>query len=236
MDEYEYNIHKFSLNDFDSKYIPKIHIIGSVARGKTTLIKDFMTRHYLETLDRKNDKIVIFSNYTISYEDMHLVKDVIIKDIYEETFLKSIWDDQKERVMKKGKGAGKLLIIMDDCIIDVNKSETFRAIMWNGRSYNCGIILSNQYCTSIKPDIRTCFDYVFCFGDNNKNNISKLHKSYFGVFDTLKVFDSVFYRITENYQCLVLNNRTQANKIEDCVFWYKAHIKENSKIALMKIC
>jgi hypothetical protein len=29
---------------------------------------------------------------------------------------------------------------------------------------------------------------------------------------------------TENYECLVLNNRSTSNKIEDVVFWYKAKV------------
>jgi len=27
---------------------------------------------------------------------------------------------------------------------------------------------------------------------------------------------------TQNYECLVINNTTQSNKLEDIVFWYKA--------------
>ena len=29
---------------------------------------------------------------------------------------------------------------------------------------------------------------------------------------------------TENYECLVLDNTSKSNKIEDVVFWYKARI------------
>ena len=29
--------------------------------------------------------------------------------------------------------------------------------------------------------------------------------------------------VTEDYTALVINNTVQSNKIEDCVFWYKAN-------------
>ena len=35
---------------------------------------------------------------------------------------------------------------------------------------------------------------------------------------------------TENYECLVLDNTSKSNKIEDCVFWYKAPIRKGFKI------
>jgi hypothetical protein len=30
-------------------------------------------------------------------------------------------------------------------------------------------------------------------------------------------------QITEDYTALVINNRVQSNKMEDCLFWYKAN-------------
>lgn len=35
---------------------------------------------------------------------------------------------------------------------------------------------------------------------------------------------------TENYECLVLDNTSKSNRIEDCVFWYKAKIRKNFKV------
>ena len=32
---------------------------------------------------------------------------------------------------------------------------------------------------------------------------------------------------TENYECLVLDNTVKSNKIQDCLFWYKASIRKN---------
>jgi hypothetical protein len=35
---------------------------------------------------------------------------------------------------------------------------------------------------------------------------------------------------TENYECLVLDNTVKSNKIQDCVFWYKATVRKNFRV------
>jgi hypothetical protein len=35
---------------------------------------------------------------------------------------------------------------------------------------------------------------------------------------------------TEDYECLVIHNGAKTNKIEDCVFWYKAATRPDFKI------
>ena len=35
---------------------------------------------------------------------------------------------------------------------------------------------------------------------------------------------------TENYECLVLDNTVKSNKIQDCVFWYKATVRKGFKV------
>ena len=49
----------------------------------------------------------------------------------------------------------------------------------------------------------------------------KLWKNFCGIFPTFQSFQETFTACTENYECLVLDNTSKSNKIEDCVFWYK---------------
>ena len=35
---------------------------------------------------------------------------------------------------------------------------------------------------------------------------------------------------TQNYECLVIDNTSQSNKIEDCIFWYKAEMHGDFRI------
>jgi len=42
------------------------------------------------------------------------------------------------------------------------------------------------------------------------------------MFPSFEVFNQVMTQTTENYECLVIDNKSQSNKLEDQVFWYKA--------------
>ncbi len=42
------------------------------------------------------------------------------------------------------------------------------------------------------------------------------------MFPTFEIFAQVMDQCTENFECLVIDNTTKSNKIEDMVFWYKA--------------
>lgn len=44
------------------------------------------------------------------------------------------------------------------------------------------------------------------------------------------MFNKVMDSCTENYECLVLDNTSKSNRIEDCVFWYKATLRKNFKV------
>jgi len=35
---------------------------------------------------------------------------------------------------------------------------------------------------------------------------------------------------TQNYECLVVSNNTQSNKLEDIIFWYKAELHGDFRI------
>ena len=50
------------------------------------------------------------------------------------------------------------------------------------------------------------------------------------MFPTFEMFCQVMDQCTENYECLVINNSAQSNKLTDQVFWYKADIRPNFKI------
>ena len=82
----------------------------------------------------------------------------------------------------------------------------------------------------LSPDLRANVDYVFILRENVIQNREKLYKSFFGIFPTFDMFNQVMTACTENYECLVLDNTSKSNKIQDCVFWYKASIRTNFKI------
>ena len=80
------------------------------------------------------------------------------------------------------------------------------------------------------PDIRTQIDYVFCLRENIIANQKRLYENFFGCFQKFSHFQEAFISCTNNYECLVLDNNSKSNKIEDCVFYYKATPDRNYKI------
>lgn len=70
--------------------------------------------------------------------------------------------------------------------------------------------------------LRTNTDFIFILRENIINNRKKLYEQYAGMFPTFDMFSSTMDQCTENYECLVIDNTIQSNKIEDQIFWYKA--------------
>ena len=50
------------------------------------------------------------------------------------------------------------------------------------------------------------------------------------MFPTFESFCQVMDQCTENYECLVINNNSKSNKLEDQIFWYKADPHKNFKL------
>jgi hypothetical protein len=73
-------------------------------------------------------------------------------------------------------------------------------------------------------------DYVFILRENIIQNREKLYKSFFGIFPSFDMFCKVMDACTENYECLVLDNTVKSNRIQDCVFWYKATLRKNFRV------
>jgi hypothetical protein len=114
--------------------------------------------------------------------------------------------------------------IIDDCTDDpkILTKPLFQSYYKNGRHWKMIHILSLQYCLDIRPNIRTNIDYTFILRETNLKNRKSLHENYAGCIDNFQDFCDIMDQITEDYTALVINNRVQSNKIEDCVFWYKA--------------
>jgi hypothetical protein len=116
------------------------------------------------------------------------------------------------------------LQIIDDCTDDpsIFRTPLIQAYYKNGRHWNMVHILSLQYSMDIPPPIRTNIDYTFILRETNLRNRKNLHENYAGCIPSFAMFEQIMDSITEDYTALVINNRIQSNKLEDCVFWYKA--------------
>jgi len=84
------------------------------------------------------------------------------------------------------------------------------------------LVITMQFPLGIPPLLRTNIDYVFILRENIIGNRKRIYEHYAGMFPTFEAFCQVMDQCTENYECLVVNNNSKSNKLQEQVFWYKA--------------
>lgn len=117
------------------------------------------------------------------------------------------------------------LLIMDDCLADAKQWKNDPNVEWifmNGRHAKITLILTMQYQVGIPPGLRTNIDFYFLCKETKRVEKEKLWKYYAGVFPTFDMFAQVHNQVTKDYGCMVIDNTSQSDKLEDQVFYYKA--------------
>jgi hypothetical protein len=126
----------------------------------------------------------------------------------------------------------RTFVVFDDCMFDNSwkNDKNVRLMFMNGRHYKILFLITMQFPLGIPPILRTNVDFVFILRDNVHSNRRRIYEHWAGVFSDFKTFCSVLDQCTENYECLVIDNTSKSNRIEDIVFWYKASAHENFRL------
>ena len=200
--------------------------IGKRGTGKSTLVTDIM--YHKKHLPAG---VVMSATEEGNHHYKQFIPDLFIYGDYDKDAIERVLDRQKRIIGAGGKKDGAF-ILLDDCMYDRKfmKDPCIRQCFMNGRHWKLFFMLTMQYCMDLTPDLRANVDYVFILRENVIQNREKLYKSFFGIFPTFDIFNQVMSSCTENYECLVLDNTSKSNKIQDCVFWYKAKVRKNFKI------
>jgi len=216
---------KFDLNDLCDH--ATIALIARRASGKSWLVKEI-----LKTRKDIPSSVVICKTEKLNSFYSHLIPDSFIYYNYESDILGRIFarqkklsqDNKKRTKLKKKAKDDRVLLIMDDCMSDKKwiKDPEIGELFFNGRHYHISFILTMQYSKGLPPDMRGNLDYIFLLAEDFLCNRKRLYDDYAGMFPSFDIFQQVFTELTNNYGCMVINNRKHTNKIEDKVFWYKA--------------
>jgi hypothetical protein len=207
---------------------PRIVMIAPSGSGKSWVVKNVL--HTLRdipcgTVIAPTDKMTKF------YDDF--VSPLFINHDYKPNIIPKILMRQKN-IIKKNKERETIekkaidprtFLVMDDCMATAkewSKDQCIAEIMMQGRHYQLTYILTMQYCLGISPDLRTQFNFVFLLGDDNAENRKKLWKHWAGVFPSLDAFEQVFAQVTQDYGCMVINNRIKSMDLSKKVFWFRA--------------
>jgi hypothetical protein len=203
--------------------------------GKSTLVTDILYHQ------RKIPMGVVMSGTEESNEHYKsFVPDSFIYGEYDTSVIEKVITHQQSVIKKLPKEkkedfkdpSNSVFMILDDCMFDNKwtRDKNMRCVFMNGRHYRIFFMLTMQYCMDLPPALRANIDYIFVLKENIIQNKEKIYKNFFGIFPTFDSFNEVLTQCTENYECLVLDNTSKSNKIEDVVFWYKAKIGRTFKM------
>ena len=74
----------------------------------------------------------------------------------------------------------------------------------------------------VRPAIRTNTDGTFILREPNLKNRKSLWENYAGIIPDFSMFCDIMDQLTDDYTALFIHNATTSNKLEDCIYWYKA--------------
>lgn len=220
---------------------PRIVMIAPSGSGKSWVVKNVLyTLRDIPcgTVIAPTDKMTkFFDDFVYSSFINHEYKSTIIPKIFMRQ--KIIIEKNKKREIEGKKPIDpRTFLVMDDCMATKHlwlKDPYILEIMNQGRHFQLTFILTMQYCLGIQPELRTQFNFIFLLGEDNAASRKKLHEHWAGVFPKLDLFEQVFAQVTQDYGCMVINNRIKTNDLTKKVFWFKAKKTDDFKLGSNKL-
>ena len=217
-----------------------IIFIGKRNVGKSVLVLDYLYHHQdfpLGTVISPTD------DYNFTYKPH--IPSIFIHDEFTPELIEQALTRQKDicrncRLDPKYKGIDpRAFIILDDCLADSDSWARDKNIKWifmNGRHAQVTFILTMQYPMGITPNLRTNVDWIFICKEPKIANQKRLYEHYAGMFPTFDMFRAVLKHCTRDYGCLVIDNGSTSDKLEDQVYWYRADVKNRPDWDTFKLC
>lgn len=200
-------------------------LIGKRNTGKSVLLRDIMSY-------KRHVPLCIVMSPTEATQGFFRtwVPDSFIYNDFDPAVIDRLIDTQTKR--SKAGCLTNVVVILDDCMFDTSllKNKSMRYLFMNGRHLKIMTIVTAQYSGDIPPAIRCNIDFVFVLRDNIIQNRERLYKNFFGLLPSFGAFQQLMDATTENYECLVLNNKTQSNRLEDSMFYYKASLHHSFRM------
>lgn len=215
---------------------PVIVLIGRRDTGKSYLVRDLLFYHQ----DIPIGTVISGTEAGNGFYSSHVPK-LFIHDEYNTAIIENILKRQKMVLKevkkeithyKKSSIDPRAFVILDDCLYDDSwtRDKMMRLLFMNGRHWKIMLIITMQYPLGVPPNLRTNIDYVFILREPYITNRKRIFENYAGMFPTFESFCQVMDQCTENFECLVINNNSKSNKLQDQIFWYKAEPHPDFKL------
>jgi hypothetical protein len=228
------NLKKFDISKITDDKV--VVLIGKRNTGKSFLVRDILYHHRnlpIGTVISGTEMANGFYSSILPKQFIHhefnpSIVDNVIKR--QKKLIKQIKKDKQH--YNHSNIDPRLFFIMDDCLYDTSwaRDENIRCIFMNGRHFKIFFIITMQFPLGVPPNLRTNIDYVFILRENTINNRKRIFDNYAGIFPNFDIFNQVMDQCTQNYECLVIDNTSKSNEINDVIYWYKASPHPDFKI------
>jgi hypothetical protein len=231
----------FNLKKFDMKSMPQDAVVVFIGRrrtGKSTLVRDVLFHH-------RNIPLGTVISGTEESNSFYgkIIPPLFIHGEYSPVILANFVKRQKlimQRIQREEEqmGAGKSRIdprsfmILDDCMYndDWTRDKNISYIFMNGRHLKVFFLVTMQYPLGIQPALRTNVDFAFILRSPFQSDRKKIYENYGAAFPSFEFFCQVMDQCTQNFECLVINNTSLSNRLDECIFWYKAELHGDFRI------
>ncbi len=231
---------KLPINEFKLDYMvenPAIVMIAKRGSGKSWVtrailnhFKDIPVGCIIAPTDRMN---CFYGNFfPDSFIHYEYKSSIIEKLLYRQELM---IEKEKEKKLKGKRVDPRAFIVMDDCLASKGnwmRDQPITELLFNGRHYKIMYILTMQYPLGITPELRCNFDYVFLLAEDTHSNLKRIYEHYAGMFPTFDSFRQIFNQLTEDFGCMVINNRGARKTIFDKIYYYKAPNLEDTKVKM----
>ncbi len=227
------------IRKFEMRMIPQdavVIFIGRRRTGKSTLVKDLLFQH-------QDMPVGTVISGTEESNDFYkkMIPPLFIHGEYSPIIIATFCKRQKMislRVKEEMERYGQTrsdprsFLIMDDCLYDDSwlHDRNIRYLFLNGRHLKVFFLITMQYPLGIPPMLRTNVDFVFILREPSPNNRQRIFNNFGSAFPSFQFFCDIMDQCTQNYECLVINNNSLSNKLEDIVYWYKAEMHGDFRI------
>ena len=223
----KFNMQQISFRPDENKG-PVVVLIGRRDTGKSYIVRDLLFHHQ----DIPIGTVISGTEAGNGFYSEHIPK-LFIHDEYNTAIIENILKRQRQVLKqikreiesyKKSNIDPRAFVILDDCLYDASwtRDKMMRLLFMNGRHWKIMLIITMQYPLGIPPNLRTNIDFVFILREPYIKNRRIIHENYAGMFPTFESFSQIMDQCTENYECLVINNNSKSNKLQDQIFWYRA--------------
>tara|TARA_Y100000361_G_C11120598_1_gene323003 strand:- start:298 stop:1122 length:825 start_codon:yes stop_codon:yes gene_type:complete len=224
------SIGSLKLKKFDPSQIKSnsvVMCIGKRGTGKTTLSADIM--FYQRD---KFDAGIAFSatEESNNFWSKHICDTLIHQDFDSKIYANFITEQRRiNAIQEKPINSFALL---EDCMYSksLKCDQSIRGSFFNGRHWNIFLLVTMQYVLDLPPELRSNVDYVFVLRNNMVADREKIWRGFAGMVPTFALFNKIMNKCTTGYECMVINNTSRSNDIDDCLYWYCADIHDEFKV------